>query len=90
MERAALEIALWREVSRHLRIEESAVNLLPVLHTMLGAEGLVVRRLDPLGQRLETAALAGTLQDAATVELTAASTGWDAAMAWLGRWRLDG
>ena len=83
MERAALEIALWREVSRHLRIEESAVNLLPVLRTMLGAEGLVVRRLDPLGQRLETAALAGTLQDAATVELTAASAGWDAAMAWL-------
>jgi len=83
MEHVAREIALWREVSRHLRIEESAVNLLPVLREMVGAEGVLVRRLDPVGQRLETAALAGTLQDAATVELTASSAGWVAAMAWL-------
>jgi hydrogenase-4 transcriptional activator len=83
MERAALEIALWREVSRHLRIEESAVNLLPLLRTMLGAEGLVVRRLDPVGQRLETAALAGTLQAAATPEITTASAAWDSVMGWL-------
>jgi transcriptional regulator with GAF, ATPase, and Fis domain len=83
MERAALEIALWREVSRHLRIEESAVNLLPLLRTILGAEGLVVRRLDPAGERLEAAALAGTLRDTAAVELTAPSKGWDAVMAWL-------
>ena len=83
MEHVAREIALWREVSRHLRIEESAVNLLPVLREMVGADGVLVRRLDPVGQRLETAALAGTLQDAATVELTASSAGWVAAMAWL-------
>jgi transcriptional regulator with GAF, ATPase, and Fis domain len=83
MERAALEIALWREVSRHLRIEESAVNLLPLLRDMLGAEGLVVRRLDPVGQRLETAAVAGTLQAAATTELTTTSAGWDSVMGWL-------
>jgi transcriptional regulator with GAF, ATPase, and Fis domain len=50
---------------------------------MVGADGVLVRRLDPVGQRLETAALAGTLQDAATVELTASSAGWVAAMAWL-------
>jgi transcriptional regulator with GAF, ATPase, and Fis domain len=84
MERAALEIALWREVSRHLRIEESAVNLLPVLREMLGAEGLVVRRLDPVGQRLETCALAGTLQTPGTEDLTAASPGWDPVTDWLG------
>jgi transcriptional regulator with GAF, ATPase, and Fis domain len=83
MERAALEIALWREVSRHLRIEESAVNLLSVVREMLGAEGLVVRRLDPLGQRLETAALAGSLEHAATVEVSAGSPAWDALASWL-------
>jgi len=83
VERAALEIALWREVSRHLRIEESADSLLDVVREALGAEGLIVRRLDPAGQRLETAALAGTLQDAATVELNAASPGWAPATRWL-------
>jgi transcriptional regulator with GAF, ATPase, and Fis domain len=81
MERAALEIALWREVSRHLRIEESAVNLLPVIRETLGAEGLLVRRFDPLGQRLETAALAGSLEHAATVE--PGSPAWDAVASWL-------
>jgi transcriptional regulator with GAF, ATPase, and Fis domain len=84
VERAALEIALWREVSRHLRIEESADILLDVVRQTLGAEGLAVRRLDPVGQRLETAALAGTLRAADTVELNAASAGWEPAMRWLG------
>ena len=84
MERAALELALWREVSRHLRIEKSADNLLDVVRQTLGADGLIVRRLDPVGQRLETAALAGTLQSAETVELNAASAGWEPVMRWLG------
>ena len=83
MERAALEIALWREVSRHLRIEESAVNLLPVLREMLGAEGLMVRRLDPVGRRLETAAVAGTLQDAVPGEPPMPLTDWDSVIGWL-------
>ena len=46
-------------------------------------KGLLVRRLDPVGQRLETAALAGTLQAAATTELTTTSAGWDSVMGWL-------
>jgi transcriptional regulator with GAF, ATPase, and Fis domain len=83
MERAALEIALWREVSRHLRIEESAVNLLPVLREMLGAEGLMVRRLDPVGRRLETAAIAGTLQAAVPDESPMPLADWDSVIGWL-------
>jgi transcriptional regulator with GAF, ATPase, and Fis domain len=82
MERAALEIALWREVSRHLRIEESAVNLLPVLRETLGAEGLLVRRLDPVGKRLETVAVAGTLDAAQTETVDAAAAGWEPLMRW--------
>lgn len=59
----SLQLDVWREACRHIRIEESAANILPLLRSALGVETLCIRRLDPARSRLETVALAGQASD---------------------------
>ena len=56
---AELLAAVWREVCRHLDIEESARGLLPLLSERLPVEHLLVRRWDAERSRLDTVAAAG-------------------------------
>ncbi len=50
---------LWREVGRHLELEESVRRIAPMLATRLPVELLLVRRLDSDPTRLTTVAAAG-------------------------------
>ncbi len=50
---------VWREVCRHLDIEESARGLLELLRPQLAVQHLLIRRWDPARGRLETVASAG-------------------------------
>ncbi|MCU0842494.1 MAG: sigma 54-interacting transcriptional regulator [Thiobacillaceae bacterium] len=83
-------LAVWREVGRHQRLDESVANLLPLLRDWLGIAGIMVRRLDTARRRVETAASAGLpgsagavgagTGDACPVELDEA--GWRALSLW--------
>ena len=50
---------VWREVCRHLHIEESAAALHPLLQQSLGIDALAVRRWDAGRSHLDTVASAG-------------------------------
>ncbi len=52
----SLLLGVWREVGRHMRIEELVEHLLPILHEALGVERIIVRRLDRVRHRTVTAA----------------------------------
>ena len=56
---AELLAAIWREVCRHLDIEESARGLLALLSARLPVDLLLVRRWDGERSRLDTVAAAG-------------------------------
>ncbi len=56
----SLEAQLWREVSQHLELEESAKRVFAILAAHVPLEALVLRRLDTEPQRLVTVALATT------------------------------
>ena len=56
-----LLLNIWREVGRHLRIEEFIANILPLLQRGLGVEGVAVHRLDLARDRLDPLALDGAL-----------------------------
>ena len=58
MERhAPLLLEVWREVCRHLELAESVERLAPLLARRLPADLVLVRRIDPAGNVVETAAL---------------------------------
>lgn len=59
LQHAEILAEVWREVCRHLDIEESAGGLLNVLRKHLPIDWLLVRRWDPQRARLETVAIAG-------------------------------
>jgi transcriptional regulator with GAF, ATPase, and Fis domain len=48
------ELELWREVGRHLEIEESLDRILPVLARRLPFEWVLIRQIDPGRGRIET------------------------------------
>ena len=54
-----LLVEVWREVCRHLDIEESTRGLLSLLSTRLPVGHLLVRRWDAERSRLDTVAAAG-------------------------------
>ena len=60
MERfASLLLDVWREVGRHIEIDEAARRCAPLLARRLPVDRLLVRRLDPAGAVLETVASVG-------------------------------
>ena len=54
---------LWREVGRHLEMEESLRRFVPLLAARLPIDGLLVRRLDREPMRLTTIASARRTSD---------------------------
>ncbi|MEQ1502264.1 MAG: sigma 54-interacting transcriptional regulator [Myxococcota bacterium] len=54
-----LLLEFWREVCKHLDIDESVRNLAPLLAAELPMDRLVIRRLDPERRRIETVATGG-------------------------------
>jgi hydrogenase-4 transcriptional activator len=75
MERfAPLLLALWREVGRHVEIDEALARIAPVLGRRLPVDLLFVRRLAPNPMRIETSALGFVSRDpgglAQRIELT--------------------
>ncbi len=79
-----LLLSVWREVGRHLRIQESLANILPLLCRGMGLEGLLLRRLDVARRRLETVAHAGRVGEAGKVAPAEGMPGWDGLLAWCG------
>ena len=55
-----LELALWREVGRHLEIQEALQRMAPALAKHLGVERALIRRVDFRRGLLETVAAEGT------------------------------
>ena len=54
-----LELEMWREACRHLRVETSLERMLPGIARHLPARAVAVRRLDVARARLETIAFEG-------------------------------
>jgi transcriptional regulator with GAF, ATPase, and Fis domain len=69
---------LWREIARHLELEDSLRRIGPIVRATLPLDALVVRRVDRDPLRLTTVALAGCDPDA-PVEARAARSECDAA-----------
>jgi transcriptional regulator with GAF, ATPase, and Fis domain len=63
---AEILCALWREVGRHLDIEESIRGLFDILSIHLPVDFILVRRWDPDRSRLESVGWAGALPELAT------------------------
>jgi transcriptional regulator with GAF, ATPase, and Fis domain len=49
--------AVWREVCRHIRLEESVARLAPLLARRLPVDEILVRQIDPARDLLDTVAL---------------------------------
>jgi hydrogenase-4 transcriptional activator len=58
-----LELEMWREACRHLRVEESLERMLPVLARYLPAAAIVIRGLDVPRARIETVAFEGQARE---------------------------
>src|SRR5690606_612157 len=54
-----LELEMWREAGRHLRLHDSLSRMLPLLARRLPVRALAIRRLDLVRARLETIAREG-------------------------------
>ena len=76
-----LQIRIWREASRHNRINESAARMFTLLQEPLGIERLLIRRIDASRGRLETAALLGPALDETAQLHTGAETEWSRLLA---------
>jgi hydrogenase-4 transcriptional activator len=72
----ALQLQVWREVCRHIEIDEAVERLAPIVAKKLPIDRIVIRRLDLDGQRLETLAVGrcrpGPTPDRPRSELTPA------------------
>ncbi|HXX47804.1 MAG TPA: sigma 54-interacting transcriptional regulator [Myxococcota bacterium] len=65
MERfASLLLDVWREVGRHIEIEEAAQRCAPLLSRRLPVDRLLMRRLDLAGSAIETVASASAAEEA--------------------------
>jgi transcriptional regulator with GAF, ATPase, and Fis domain len=69
----SLEAQLWREVCRHLVLEESVRNIAPILGRFLPIDEVVVRKVASDGRSLTTVAH-GTCADTDEVDVRAART----------------
>jgi transcriptional regulator with GAF, ATPase, and Fis domain len=52
-----IEVELWRRLARATSLQDAAEDLVPLLHDALGADLVLVRRLDVEARRLETVAI---------------------------------
>src|SRR6478672_5210718 len=52
-------LSVWRETCRHIDLSESVRTVAPLLAERLPLEAVIVRRLDPQHQSLETIVAAG-------------------------------
>jgi hydrogenase-4 transcriptional activator len=57
--RVQLELEMWREACRHLRVEESLARMLPGLARHLPVDAIAIRRIDIARARIETIAFEG-------------------------------
>lgn len=83
-----LLLGAWREVCRHLDIEESARGLLDTLSAGIPVRALVVRRWDEERSRLDTVALAG-LDDALPLRTNAPTPRREEFLRWATRGRAE-
>jgi transcriptional regulator with GAF, ATPase, and Fis domain len=82
----SFEEQLWREVGRHLELEESVRRIAPTLRALLPVDALIVRRIERDPMRLTTVAL-GACDPGEPVEPRAARSECDGATAELvDRW----
>jgi len=81
---APLLLHVWREVGRHVEIEEALARITPLLARRLPLGLLLVRRLDPAHARVETAARGLVRSDPAAmaVRTDLAERDFDALASW--------
>ena len=89
---ASVLCLVWREVCRHLDIEESASGLLAVLRQELPVDWLLIRRWDLERARLETVAMAGEAlwMDGLTARTSVPSPRQQELLAWAARGSVQG
>lgn len=86
----SLEARLWREVSEHVELGESAQRLLRILREYIPVEGLILRRLQAAEHKIVTIAAALAGDGEPPHELTLRKTVTADQKAVLTRWLVDG